>query len=247
MITGLFPITSKRMQAADVVDFTLHCPEVAATAQSGQFVHIKVGGFTLRRPISICEIDRQAGTVRLVIQVRGNGTAEISRLNQGDYIDMIAPLGQGWNPIQGSTMVIGGGIGSPPLLQLCKELDNPVVILGFRDKDSIILEDDFAEVSDLHICTDDGSYGFCGYVTERFKQLSADNPPEKVYACGPEGMLRAVAAICRGNAIDCEVSLEERMACGVGACLVCSCKAVKDGKEYYARICKDGPVMAIEN
>ena len=244
-----YRVIEKSAISAGIYSYRISCPEVAQLAKAGQFVHIKVDGFTLRRPISICEIDadsKSGGTLRIVFEVRGQGTRKLADINVGDNIDMIAPLGNGFSlPAEihsnRRVIVVGGGIGVPPLLAIAKVAKtNATAILGFRGYDKVILTDDFA-CTNAHVitCTDDGSVGFHGQVTAPLASELSKGDVDKVYSCGPMPMLRAVIAECEKANVPCEVSLEERMGCGVGACVVCAC-ATKSGMK---RVCKDGPVF----
>lgn len=245
---GLYPIIRKTASAKGIFDITVLCPEVAALAQAGQFAQLLAPGFFLRRPISICQIDKAAGTVRMVFEVRGKGTEELSRLNVGDNLDLIAPLGHGFTKIEGKAVCIGGGIGVPPMLGIASEYgSDATVITGFRSAAAVILQDDFrAAGCSTVLCTDDGSAGIHGFVTEALKQHLLSNITDIIYACGPTPMLKAVAAMAKEKGIRCEVSLEQRMACGVGACLGCACRIIQDGKEVFKHVCKDGPVFNAE-
>lgn len=247
---GRYIITEKSAIAREVYSFTVSCPEVAAAACPGQFVHIRANGFTLRRPISICGIDREKGTLRIVFEIRGEGTAEIARLNKGDLIDMLAPLGHGFTVDNsfGKVVLVGGGIGTPPMLPLAKIYgEKAVAISGFRNASAVILQEDFRRTgAETILCTDDGSAGIHGFVTQPLKELAEKGGIDAVYACGPMPMLRVIAEICRENEIYCEISLEERMACGIGACLGCACRTVRNDEEYFAHVCKDGPVFKAE-
>ncbi|MBR6967667.1 MAG: dihydroorotate dehydrogenase electron transfer subunit [Ruminococcus sp.] len=247
---GRYIITEKSAIAREVYSFTVSCPEVAAAACPGQFVHIRANGFTLRRPISICGIDREKGTLRIVFEIRGEGTAEIARLNKGDLIDMLAPLGHGFTVDNsfGKVVLVGGGIGTPPMLPLAKIYgEKAVAISGFRNASAVILQEDFRRTgAETILCTDDGSAGIHGFVTQPLKELAEKGGIDAVYACGPMPMLRGIAEICRENEIYCEISLEERMACGIGACLGCACRTVRNDEEYFAHVCKDGPVFKAE-
>lgn len=236
-------LLSARQLNQDVFDFTLQAPELAALAVPGQFAQVKVPGHTLRRPISICGIDKKAGTLRFVFQVRGQGTAELAGFQPGGEIEILAPLGNGFPLDKGKrTLLVGGGIGVPPLLGVAKELgENAVAVLGFRNKDAVILEKDFqAAGAKVLIATDDGSYGHHGLVTE----LCQGQDFDCVMACGPAPMLKAVMALAQRRGVPCYVSLEERMACGIGACLGCAVALYnEDGVEYFGHVCKDGPVF----
>ncbi len=246
---GKYPIIAKKAIAKGMYDFTVLCPEVVKEAQAGQFVQIAAEGFFLRRPISICDIDKDKGTLRLVFEVRGKGTDKISELNIGSNIDMIAPLGKGFKFLEGKKAIcIGGGIGTPPMLGIAKLYGkNAKAISGFRNAGIAILQEDFkAAGCETILCTDDGSAGMKGFVTDALKAEIAKEKPDIIYACGPMVMLKGVASIAQENGIECQVSLEQRMACGVGACLVCVCRTVKDGKEIFSHVCKDGPVFDSE-
>lgn len=214
-------LLSARELIPGIYDFNVYCPELAAKAVPGQFAQILVPGHTLRRPISICGIDQEAGALRFVFQVRGSGTEALSRFKPGDMIDILAPLGKGF-PIDKTkrTLLMGGGIGVPPLLAVAKELgDNAVAVLGFRSKELVILEEDFkAAGAKVLIATDDGSYGYHGLVTE----LCANEDFDVLMACGPGPMLRGAKALAESRGAEGWLSLEQRMACGVGACLGCA-------------------------
>ena len=249
---GKYPIIEKKTLGAGVYSVTVNAPECAEAASVGQFANIAAPGFTLRRPISICGIDKAKGTLRFVFEVRGKGTAAISNVREGECLDILAPLGNGFSlpaGVDNKVIVVGGGIGVPPLLGVSAVKGKDcTAVLGFRDYSKIILADEFkANGSDVVICTDDGSVGIHGLVTvplaDRLSEASKD---VTVLACGPEPMLKAVVALCKEQKIPCQISLEQRMGCGVGACVVCSCMTIRDGEEYYARVCKDGPVFNAE-
>lgn len=230
--------------ADGIFDFEIFYPEFAWAAKPGQFAHVYLPGRTLRRPISICDINKDKGTLRIVFQIRGQGTAELAEFQPNTFLDVLAPLGNGFTLEDSSkkALFVGGGIGVPPLLGAAKFYGaNATVAVGFRNKDFVILEEDFkAAGCDLKIATDDGSHGYHGLVIDLIKDLK----PDIIYSCGPTPMLRAVAAFAAEKNIPCEISLEERMACGIGACLGCAVKLKKeDGTEYMGHVCKDGPVF----
>lgn len=246
---GLYPVIRKTALAREIYDFTIYCPEIAAQAEMGQFVNVAAEGYSLRRPISLCGIDKENGTIRIVFEVRGKGTKEISSLAEGDMIDLIAPLGKGFRTEGCKTAIlVGGGIGTPPMVPIAKHFgENARVISGFRNAQAVILQDDFkATGAEAILCTDDGSMGRKGFVTEALKEEIAKQKPDVIMACGPNMMIKGVVDLAKENNIPCQISLEERMGCGIGACLVCACRTVKNGEEYYAHVCKDGPVFNSE-
>ncbi len=248
---GRYQVVKKTALAKEIYEMVILCPQIAQLAQAGQFVHVKAPSFTLRRPISICEIDRAKGTLRIVFEVRGDGTAEIAQIPQGGWIDLMGPLGHGFQLLeQGKkAIVVGGGIGVPPMLETAAHYgENAVAIIGFRSASAVILEEDFQKAGcTVDLCTDDGTRGRKGFVTEALKARLQQEKPDIIYACGPMVMLKGVAALAKEYGVRCQVSLEERMGCGIGACLVCACKTKKpDGEESYSHVCKNGPVFEAE-
>ena len=247
---GKYLVLSKKTLAKEIYDITILCPDVAEVAVAGQFVNVKVDGFMLRRPISICSIDKKKGTLRIIFEVRGEGTRVMSQLAEGAMIDIVAPLGGRGFEMDGheTAVIIGGGIGNPPMLAVAEHFGkNATVISGYRNASAVILQDDFkATGAETILCTDDGSAGRKGFVTDALKEVLESKKPDIIYACGPNVMLRRIIEIAKANGVKCQVSLEERMGCGVGACLVCACRTIRDGNEYYAHVCKDGPVFNAE-
>lgn len=240
----LCKISTKTEIAPGFFDIRVEAGGLAEQAQPGQFAQIKVPGAALRRPISICEIDRAGGRLRFVFQIRGEGTRALAQIPQGEALDILAPLGTGFPLLEAGqkALLIGGGIGTPPLLPLAQHYGaNSVAALGFRDASSVILWEDFAVAgAEVRIATDDGSAGRHGLVT----QAVGDLTPDVLYACGPLPMLKAVARLADARQIPCYVSLEERMACGVGACLGCACTLLDEkGRPYQGSVCKNGPVF----
>jgi len=230
--------------AGGLFDITVFCDELASTARAGQFVSIRCGdGVLLRRPVSICSVRR--GTVRFVFEVRGYGTRWLSNCKTGDKIDVLGPLGNGFLQPEGDFLVVGGGIGVPPLLFAAEAAKGgATAVLGFRDSGRVILKSDFEAVcNDVHIATDDGSFGIHGTVVKPLEGLLDSGAFEAVLACGPRDMLQGVAGLCERYSVPCQLSMEERMGCGVGACLVCACETVVDGDVFMSRVCKDGPVF----
>lgn len=246
-----YKIIEKKAISENIFSFEIYCPEVAEEAKCGQFVHIRVPSCTLRRPISICEVNRADGTLRIVFEIRGAGTEKLAELNKGDFIDMIAPLGNGFTvkelPEGKRVIVVGGGIGVPPMLQTAKSYKKATAILGFRSFDRVILKRDFeANGIETVICTDDGSVGYHGVVSDPLSRELEKGDVGAVFACGPKPMLASVVRLAKEHGIFCEISLEERMACGVGACVGCVCRIMRGGEEKLLRVCKDGPVFNAE-
>ena len=243
----LCKITERKQLNNTTFDYTVSAPKISQIAACGQFANILAEGKFLRRPISICEIDKQAGALRFVFEVRGEGTKLISQKLIGEYLDIFAPLGNGFTPLKNAekAVVVGGGIGVPPLLQTAKEYGGKAVaILGFANSERIILKEDFEAVCEKTVvATDDGSYGHHGFVTDPLSQLLADEKVDIIHACGPMPMLRNVSKIAAQHGVPCLVSLEERMGCGMGACLVCACKIKTADGTTYKHVCKDGPVF----
>lgn len=215
--------------------------EMTSLISCGQFVHIKCGhSRLLRRPISIC--DWQDGLLRVVFEVRGDGTGWLSRRDPGDRLDVLGPLGHGFDLSGGKLLVAGGGIGVPPLLACAKAGAEVHAALGFRDIGHQMLTKEFSEAcKSMSVISDDGTTGRQGYVTQLVEELlDREGGFDAVLACGPKPMLRAVAAAAAKHGVACQVSMEERMGCGVGACLVCACQTA-DG--HMKHVCKDGPVF----
>lgn len=232
----------------DVYDLWLKTETIAKNAKAGQFVSVysKDGSRLLPRPISICKIDKEDDAIRLVYRVAGKGTEEFSNLKSGMHVELIGPLGNGFPKKSKKAFLIGGGIGIPPMLELAKELDcERQIVLGFRD--DVFLYDEFQEFGKVYIATEDGSTGTEGNVLDAIRENGLQ--AEIIYACGPTPMLRAVKEYAVKHGIECWVSLEERMACGIGACLGCVCQSKnKDAHTNVKnkRICKEGPVFRAE-
>lgn len=230
--------------AAGIFDYTVAAPfadEIAA----GQFINIDCGDKVyLRRPISVC--DTTNTTVRFIFEVKGAGTRELSTVKVGDKINILGPLGNsfGQYPEYKRAVIIGGGIGVFPLYKLAKDIHPAAVFLGFRTADRVVMEDEFKSVCpNTFTATDDGTYGLNGYAINFAKSYIDEQGADIIYSCGPMPLLRAVKAAAEERGIPCRLSLEQRMGCGIGACLVCSCETVFEGSDKYKRICKDGPVF----
>jgi dihydroorotate dehydrogenase electron transfer subunit len=228
--------------APDIFDFTIESEEIAKETKCGQFLHIDCGASSyLRRPISIC--DAENGTVRFIFQVKGEGTRSLSRFNIGDDINVLGPLGHGFELKGEKPVIIGGGIGVFPLYKLAKNV-NADVFLGFRDRSLVVMEDEFKACSkSVTVGTDNGTYGYNGYVANAMAEYIDKNECDMIYCCGPKPMLKAVKQIAESKGIPCQLSLEQRMGCGIGACLVCTCETTHEGTDKNMRVCKNGPVF----
>ena len=235
-------VTKKIRLTHDVFALTFSCPDIARDVHPGTFLHILTEGMTLRRPVSVCDADDNSVTV--VFRVKGQGTKEMSELAAGDTADILGPLGNGFEVSQyGHPLLIGGGIGVPPLYLLAKTHKNCDAILGFSSSQDIILLDEFTSVcKNVTLMTDDGSAGAKGFVTSPLQKALESKKYDCVCAVGPVAMFKGIKSLCDG-VIPCYISLEERMGCGVGACLCCVSKIKRAGSETYLRVCKDGPVF----
>ena len=239
------PIVRQEEIADDIYSMWIEAKDIAEHARAGQFlsVYSNDGSRLLPRPISICEIDREKGKLRLVYRVAGKGTKEFSDMHAAATLKVMGPLGNGFPKKEKKAFLIGGGIGIPPMLELAKELDcEKQMVLGYRDE--LFLNDEFKPYGTVTIATEDGSAGTKGNVLDAIREngLTADI----IYACGPTPMLRAIKQYAAEHDIECYISMEERMACGIGACLACVCQSKdKDAHSnvHNKRICKDGPVF----
>ncbi|MBE6701565.1 MAG: dihydroorotate dehydrogenase electron transfer subunit [Ruminococcaceae bacterium] len=239
MIQGLYTITDNKKIAKDVFKMILKGDTSAITAP-GQFVNIKLEGKFLRRPISICDYDDN--TITLIYKVVGEGTEMMSKMSDGETLDVLVGLGNGYSTDKsGDTpLLIGGGVGVPPLYNLCKKLISEgkkvTVILGFNSSDDVFYFEEFKALgAKVIITTADGSMGIKGFVTDAMGDIEYSY----FYTCGPEVMFRAIEKCVKTSG---QYSFEERMGCGFGACMGCSCKTKYGNK----RICKDGPVLERE-
>ncbi|MCD8365856.1 MAG: dihydroorotate dehydrogenase electron transfer subunit [Clostridiales bacterium] len=242
-------ILSQRELAPGIYSLWVQTEQIADHAGPGQFlsVYCEDGSRLLPRPISICEIDRKKHALRLVYRIAGKGTEEFSRKKAGETLRVTGPLGNGY-PLEEqkntSAFLVGGGIGIPPLLELAKQLGcEKQIFLGYRDSNLFLL-DEFMQQGNVYIATEDGSIGTKGNVLDaiRANALTAD----VIYSCGPTPMLRALKKYAQEDNIECWISLEERMACGIGACLACICKSTEVDTHtnvHNKRICKEGPVF----
>ncbi len=242
-------ITKQEAVGTGIYSLWVQAKAIADAARPGQFVsfYCNEESRLLPRPLSICETDPKSGQVRFVYRAAGKGTAEISGYKKGDTLDLLGPLGNGY-PLEQmregkKALLIGGGIGIPPLVQLSKELKGEkTIVLGFRDE--LFLTEEFTNYGSVLIATEDGSIGTHGTVLDCILEHNLE--ADIIFACGPTPMLRALQSYSREKKIECWLSLEERMACGIGACLACVCNSVEVDRHLQVkkkRVCKEGPVF----
>ena len=244
------PVLTREWITADVVRLTVMAPRISAAARPGQFVMIRPGNTLdplLRRPFSIHNAG-QDGSLSILFKIIGKGTRLLADFNEGRELDIIGPLGRGFNlSPEGAFCLIGGGMGIAPLYFLARHLhyhvrkNNPPVLLGSQTQAELLrLAEDFTELGyPVHTATDDGTLGHHGFVTELLDRFLTT--VKQVYMCGPMPMMRKVALQCLAADVPCQVSLETHMACGLGACLGCTFPAAGGG---YKHVCKDGPVFS---
>ncbi|MBQ3587552.1 MAG: dihydroorotate dehydrogenase electron transfer subunit [Oscillospiraceae bacterium] len=237
---NIYTVMENKKIAKDVFYMVLEGDTSFITAP-GQFINIQIEGFYLRRPISICDWDDK--TITIIYKVVGKGTEAMAEMTAGKTLDVLTGLGNGFTPVAESKkpLVIGGGVGTPPMYGVAKELVKqgvtPIVILGYTSKDDVFFEEEFKALGcEVYVTTNDGSYGTKGFVTDVIKTLEGY---DYFYTCGPLPMLKAIA-----QATECsgQLSFEERMGCGFGGCMGCSCQTLTGNK----RICKEGPVLLKE-
>ena len=248
-------LISKEQLKPDIFKYSVKAEEITSVARPGQFIEIRVNNDIepfLRRPISIYNMKKEEGILEFIFQVKGKGTKILSERREGEEIDIVGPLGYG--PFKYSNYeniaVIGGGIGVFPLYELakCAKKENKKVntYLGFRSQNFVVLEKEFEQVSDkLILTTDDGSYSQKGFAINYLEKDLEEGKIDSIYACGPLPMLKAVQKLAIKKQIPCQISLEEKMACGLGVCLGCAVKTAKSPKEApeYWHVCKAGPVF----
>lgn len=238
MIKSYYKVESNEKIAKSVYKMVLS-GDTSAITRPGQFINIKVPDKYLRRPISVCDFD--AETVTVIYKVVGEGTKIMSEMEKGISLDVLTGLGNGFDAGKSGDrpLLIGGGVGVPPLYNLAKKLKDEgktvTVILGFNTSDEVFLKEEFEKVATVYLTTADGSEGQKGFVTDAMDGIDYDY----IYTCGPQAMLRAVYDKAKTGG---QFSFEERMGCGFGACMGCSCKTKYGAK----RICKDGPVLEKE-
>jgi len=247
------PVSENKKVAPEIYRMAIKAPAICALARPGQFIMLRPGRINddplLRRPFSIHQIE--SDNLVILYRVVGRGTALMAGAATGDTVDILGPLGQGFNLADKERhILVGGGMGTAPLLLLADRLKQNtelIITIGARSKNELVAIDELAETGGVpvQVATDDGSMGHHGLVTELLTPL-ADSPATMVYSCGPEPMMRAVARVCQDKGWDCQVSMEKEMACGIGACL--GCIVPKKGlNQGYHHVCSDGPVFKAES
>ena len=245
-------VVSQQKLQDGIYSLVLSTDKIANEARCGQFISLYThdGAKLLPRPISICEVD--GSNLRLVYRVVGFGTEEFSRFTQGDTVKVIGPLGNGFTIRDRKPVLVAGGIGIPPMLELAKTIKRQypdmkvTAVLGYRDSNTFLL-DDMKKYADVIVATDDGSLGVHGNVIDAIKKENIE--AGVFYACGPMPMLKGLKGYAEERGIEAQISLEEKMACGIGACLACVCKSTQvddHSKVHNKRVCKEGPVFNAE-
>ncbi|EEL21546.1 Dihydroorotate dehydrogenase electron transfer subunit [Bacillus cereus Rock1-3] len=246
-------VVNQKEIAKNIYELVLQGTLVQQMNEPGQFVHIKVAeGIAplLRRPISICNVDQEKNEFTMLYRAEGQGTKTLATRKQGEMVDVLGPLGHGFPVEEAETgqtaLLVGGGIGVPPLYELSQRLVAKGVrvihILGFQTKDVVFYEEKFAELGDTYVATVDGTHGTKGFVTDVIDNYGIDF--DILYSCGPLAMLRALEG--RYKEKKAYISLEERMGCGIGACFACVCHLQEDPSGHsYKKVCSDGPVFPI--
>lgn len=245
---GNITLNEKLTKDHEIYSMWISAPNIARSVKPGQIVHVKCNGYTLRRPISVCQ--SRYDKIRLCYEVRGDGTKFMSELKAGDSIDLLGAHGNGFDvsDVSKKILIAGGGLGVYPLLSAAQAYGrNTTAVLGFRNKSFMTLTDDFISCgADVKVATDDGSYGHKGYAIDVVKETLDSKKIDIIMVCGPKIMMKGIALLSEERGIRCQVSMEERMACGVGACLACVCNTRTEDShsgQKKKRICVDGPVM----
>ncbi|MEK4485048.1 dihydroorotate dehydrogenase electron transfer subunit [Psychrobacillus sp. FSL H8-0484] len=243
-------VVKQKQIATNIFELTLIGQLVNDMKQPGQFVHLRVSDQMeplLRRPISIASIDKETLEFTMIYRAEGRGTTLLSEKKQGDQVDVLGPLGNGF-PIDKveagqKALLVGGGIGVPPLYELSKRLVEkgiqPIHVLGFQSEDVVFYEKQFQELGETYIVTADGSYGHKGFVTNVLETLADDFAV--YYSCGPTPMLAALEKMYPEK--EGYLSFEQRMGCGIGACFACVCETTEKTEADYVKVCSDGPVF----
>lgn len=249
----ILPETKKENHITEVIEnvkvsegvwhITVKAPKLAQAAKPGQFVQVLVegAGLLLRRPLGIAGADAEQGTVELFYRVLGKGTAKLTGYRAGDSLSILGPLGHGFDTSAGNVLIVGGGMGLAPTKFLAERLEHCEALLGGRNAGELFWTKYYELATEaMHITTDDGSMGTKGFTVAVLPELLATGKYDRVAVCGPEIMMKKTFEICREQGVPCEVSLEKRMACGLGACLSCNIDST-DGRRLH--VCQDGPVF----
>lgn len=239
-------IVTNEFISEGVKEVVVFVPEIARQAKAGQFVHLKIAQTELlRRPISISDV--KDGNLHLIYRIVGKGTNTLSTLKKGDLVNCLGPLGNGFDLNCHRPLLVGGGMGIAPLIYLAKQFNpqNTSILLGGKNKKEMFWQSRFENLAQkVHITTDDGSVGVKGFTVDLLPELIKQYEYDCIYVCGPHIMMEGIAKIAKQSNIPCQVSLEKYMACGIGACLSCTCESKNGGKRK--KVCTDGPVFWAE-
>lgn len=240
-------VLAQQELASHVFFLVVEAPEIARQAKAGQFVQLRIlsGDFTLRRPVGVAAVDPRKGSVAFIYRVVGRGTKALSALMPGERVNVLGPLGHGFAMKYQRPLIVGGGMGLSPLLYYADAMKGRAdVLMGGKTTDELFWTKLFDDLTQqMFLTTDDGSMGTKGFTTTALPEILETGDYDVVVTCGPEIMMRGVAKIAKEHGLPCEVSLEKRMACGLGACLSCSIDTT-DGQRK--KVCKDGPVFPAE-
>lgn len=240
-------VLAQQELASHVFFLVVEAPEIARQAKAGQFVQLRIlsGDFTLRRPVGVAAVDPRKGSVAFIYRVVGRGTKALSALMPGEMVNVLGPLGHGFAMKYQRPLIVGGGMGLSPLLYYADAMKGRAdVLMGGKTADELFWTKLFDDLTQqMFLTTDDGSMGTKGFTTTALPEILETGDYDVVVTCGPEIMMRGVATIAKEHGLPCEVSLEKRMACGLGACLSCSIDTT-DGQRK--KVCKDGPVFPAE-
>jgi len=249
-------VISNNQVSTNLFEMEVKAPQVVPLCKPGQFIHLRVSDQydpLLRRPLSLYDVDRHENTITLLYKVVGRGTEILSRITAGEYLDIMGPLGRAFSYPQAgqAALLVGGGVGIAPLLFLARELLNQgyqtKVLYGTQSSDDLVAMDRFRQLgAEIWPATMDGKIGYQGLVTDLLREHLSVQEKESmfIYTCGPEPMMAQVAAYASEHGLEGQVSLEENMACGVGACLGCA-RQLKSSDKGYVKVCKDGPVFGL--
>ena len=245
-------ITCNQQIQGDYYRMLLQAPDIAAAAKPGQFIHVQIPEMEhriLRRPFSISDADPAKGTLTIVYKVVGTGTAQLKKMPPGTQVNILGPRGKGFSelPTDRRSILVGGGYGCAAIYLLARKAPiPPLILLGGRSHKDIIMVDEFKALGcEVRLSTDDGSTGEKGRVTLLLEKALTEFPAGRIAACGPVPMLKAVAALCDSQQLDCEVSMDSVMCCGMGACFACVIKRKASNQQgwTYVRACQEGPVF----